>query len=157
MFFGHPLVPAVEHLQPFCLPLPQHLSGDLFSTVEIEDSVTDENIFSSKLTMAIVYRVTSLYLWQGNPVMRGGGTVAHLFLVHTGNLTSVKTVEHLPTAAKHKENRKLRKNFPLVRFPTTSHTKLTPISHSLQSWRLELPYCHTFPSWSTKHTPGKQI
>lgn len=34
--FGHPLVPAVEHLQPFCLPLSQHLSWDLFSTVEEE-------------------------------------------------------------------------------------------------------------------------
>lgn len=55
--------------------------------------------------------------------------MAHLFLVHTGNLTSDKTLEHLPTAAKYGENRKLCENFPLVQFPKTSHTNLAPISH----------------------------
>ncbi len=144
MFFGHPLVPAVEHLQPFCLPLPQHLNGDLFGTAEIGANVTDKNIFSRKLTLAIAYSVTSLYSCQENPVMRGGGTVVHLFLVHTGNLTSDKTVEHLPTAAKRKENRKLRENFPLVRFPTTSYTKLTPISYFTTV--LKIRATHIFPS-----------
>lgn len=41
MFFGHILVPVVQHLQPFYLPLPQHLIGDFFSTVEMEDNDTD--------------------------------------------------------------------------------------------------------------------
>lgn len=41
MFFGHTLVPVVQHLQPFYLPLPQHLIGDFFCTVEIKDNVTD--------------------------------------------------------------------------------------------------------------------
>lgn len=103
--------------------------------------------------MALLYCVTSLYLWQGNPVFRGGGTMAHLFLVHTGTLTSEKTVEHLPSAAKYKENRKLWENVPLFEFPTISYTKLTPIPHFTQSSRRsELSYCyaHTFLSWSTK-------
>lgn len=57
----------------------------------------------------------------------GGGTVAHLFLVHTGNLTSDKTVKHLP-AAVYKENRKLWENFSLAQFPMTAYTKLPPLS-----------------------------
>lgn len=49
--------------------------------------------------------------------------MAHLFLIHTGNLTSDETEEHLAMAAKHKENRKPWENFPLVHFPTTSYAK----------------------------------
>lgn len=63
MFFGHPLVPAVEHLQPFCLPLPQHLNGNYFSAVEIGDNATDKiknTLFSCKLTMATLYCLPSL-------------------------------------------------------------------------------------------------
>lgn len=58
-------------------------------------------------------------------VISGNSTVAHLFLIHTGNVTSDKIVVELPMAAKYKENRKLWESFPLIQFPTTSFTKPT--------------------------------
>lgn len=58
VFFGHPLVPAVEHFQPFWLPLPQHISWDFFSTVQIGDIVTDK----SKL---FAYTVSLPFITEG--------------------------------------------------------------------------------------------
>lgn len=83
-------------------------------------------------------------------------TVAQLFLVHTGNLTSDITREHLPTAAKYEQNRKLWKNFPLVQFLTTSSTQnlylYIPISHFitvlLKIRAVTLSYTH-FPVSNT--------
>lgn len=37
VFLGHPLVPTVQHLQPFRLPLSQHLDWDFFGAVGTKD------------------------------------------------------------------------------------------------------------------------
>lgn len=129
VFFGHPLVPAVEHLQPFCLSLPQHVNGNFFSTVEIRDNVRDNSkqILFTPTNNGYTVLCHFPVLMTGESCHQGGGTVAHLFLIHTGNLTSDQTLEHLPTAAKYKENRKLWESFPLVQFLTTSYTKHMPV------------------------------
>lgn len=71
VFFGHPLVPAVQHLQPFCFPLPQHLSWDHFSTGNIRQ-IRNQIIFRKTknswtvpcavMTGAVKRLISSLYI-----------------------------------------------------------------------------------------------
>lgn len=138
MFFGHPLVPAVEHLQPFCLPLSQHLSGDFFSTVVIGDNDKRQTISVHSYTVLCHFPV----LMKGKSCHQRGRDGGSSLPCPNRKSTSDKTVEHLPLAANYKENRKLTENFPPVQFPTTSYTNqyLT----SLPSyWRSELPFGYT--------------
>lgn len=55
VLFRHPLVPVVQHLQPFGLPLPQHLDRDVFSaadTKDVQEGIRGGDFFKNKTQTA---------------------------------------------------------------------------------------------------------
>lgn len=110
VLFQHELVPAVQHLQPLGLPLPQHRNGDILSATGTQE------LMASLVTDSPCDRVALLH-----------SVPARLFLVRTPeSLTAGKSVLIL---AKEQENRKLSGSFPLIHFPRSGKKKKNAESH----------------------------
>ena len=159
VFFGHPLVPAVEHLQPFCLPLPQHLDGDFFSTVEIGEKCHWQRghiIFMQTDNGCTVLPHFPVLMTEESCHQRGRDSGPSLPCPHRkSNLR--QNSETLANGSRVQGKQEAVGELSPCSVPHDRLHKTYCYLNSLQSdWRSELSCCsiHTFLSWCAKQMPS---